>query len=183
MTSDLGFRRAAEADWPVLWPLWHEIVAAGETYTYDRDTPSEEARGLWLPPKPAETWLAVGEGRGSWAGGRGDGRGDAVLGTYLLKPNQPGGGAHVANAGFMVAAGARGRGTGRRLAEHCLTRARELGYLAMQFNAVVSTNTGAVALWRSLGFEIVGTVPGAFRHPAGGLVDLYVMHRDLGEAS
>jgi GNAT superfamily N-acetyltransferase len=172
MTSDVRIRRATDADWPALWPVWHEVVAAGETYTYARDTTAEEARGLWLPPAPAETWLAV-ETAGEVGGGR-------VLGTYLLKPNQPGAGSHVANAGFMVPAAARGRGLGRVLAEHCLDRAREAGYRAMQFNAVVATNTGAVALWRVLGFDIVGTVPGAFRHPVHGFVDLYVMHRKLG---
>jgi ribosomal protein S18 acetylase RimI-like enzyme len=168
MTSEVRIRRATGADWPALWPLWHEVVAAGDTYTYARDTPSDEARGLWLPPAPAETWLAED---GAGAGG--------VLGTYLLKPNQPGAGSHVANAGFMVSGAARGRGLGRRLAEHCLDRAREAGYRAMQFNAVVATNTGAIALWRALGFEVVGTVPGAFGHPEYGYVDLKVMHRAL----
>jgi ribosomal protein S18 acetylase RimI-like enzyme len=164
-------RRAAIGDWPRLWPVWHETVAAGETYTYPRDTAEQDARELWLLPEPAETWLA--EERAGEAGG------GSVCGTYLLKPNQPGAGAHVANAGFMVAGAARGRGVGGALAEHCLRRARERGYLAMQFNAVVSTNAGAVALWRALGFATVGTVPAAFRHPVHGLVDLYVMHRFL----
>ncbi|HEV7823853.1 MAG TPA: GNAT family N-acetyltransferase [Mycobacteriales bacterium] len=166
MTSDVLIRRATAADWPALWPVWHEVVAAGDTYTYAPDTPPEVARRLWLPGPPAATWLAADEA------GR-------VLGTYLLKPNQPGPGSHVANAGFMVSGAARGRGLGRVLAEHCLDRAREAGYRAMQFNAVVATNAGAIALWRALGFEVVGTVPGAFRHPAYGDVDLHVMHREL----
>ena len=102
------------------------------------------------------------------------------MGTAILKPNQPGLGAHVANAGFMVASSANGRGVGRRLAEHVLHQARASGYRAIQFNAVVSSNIRAVRLWQSLGFEIVGTLPGAFRHRRLGYVDLYVMYRTLG---
>jgi GNAT superfamily N-acetyltransferase len=116
-------------------------------------------------PAPAETWVAVLD--------------DTVVGTAILKPNQPGRGSHIANAGFMVAGGAAGRGVGRALAGRILDRARELGYHAMQFNAVVSSNTRAVALWQALGFEIAGTLPEAFRHPDLGLVDLYVMYRKL----
>jgi len=159
------FRRASDVDWPALWPIWQSIVAAQETYMFDPYTPSEQARRLWLPDPPAETWLAESGG--------------LVVGTYLLRPNQPAPGAHVANAGFMVAPAARGRGLGRRLAEHCLARARECGYLAMQFNAVVATNTGALELWRKLGFRVVGTVPLAYRHRTLGLVDIHIMHRGL----
>jgi GNAT superfamily N-acetyltransferase len=158
-------RRAARQDWDAIWPVWHDVVRTADTYTYDPATTSEQARELWLPPEPAETWIAEA--------------GDAVSGTYLLKPNQGGNGAHVANAGFMVSSAARGQGLGRALAEHCLRRAGEAGYRAMQFNAVVATNAPAIALWRSLGFAIVGTVPGAFRHPQHGYVDLLIMHRFL----
>lgn len=157
-------RRAGEGDWSALWPTWHAVVAAGDTYTFAPDTASDDARALWLPPSPAETWLAEDGG---------------VHGTYVLKPNQLGPGAHVANASFMVASPAQGRGVGRALAEHCLDRARELGYAAMQFNAVVATNKRAIALWESLGFATVGRIPGAFRHPTEGEVDLLVMHRHL----
>jgi len=129
-------------------------------------TPSEHAQHLWFPEPPAETWVAI-EDDGS------------IVGTYLLTPNAKGPGAHIANAGFMVAPAARGKGVGRRLAEHCLKRAAELKYVAMQFNAVVATNTGAVALWRSLGFSIVGTVPQAFHHRTNGLVDIHIMYRPL----
>jgi GNAT superfamily N-acetyltransferase len=117
-----------------------------------------------LPP-PAEVWVAEERNR--------------IVGTAILKPNQPGLGDHVANAGFMVDPAASGHGVGRRLAERILERAREVGYTAMQFNAVVGTNARAVALWRSLGFEIVGTVPGAFRHRVHGPVDLHIMYRRL----
>jgi ribosomal protein S18 acetylase RimI-like enzyme len=104
---------------------------------------------------------------------------DEVVGTYTLRPNRSGGGRHVSNASFMVDPAAQGRGIGRAMAEHCLNEARRLGYRAMQFNFVVATNEHAVRLWQKLGFDIVGTLPGAFQHPKKGLVDAYVMFRDL----
>jgi L-amino acid N-acyltransferase YncA len=161
----VDIRLATPTDWPAIWPIWHEVVAAAETYTWDPDTTAEAARPLWLPGPPAETWLAE----------QNDG---TILGTALLKPNQPKLGAHVANAGFMVPAAAAGQGIGRKLAEHVIARAQHLGYRAMQFNAVVSTNTNAIRLWRSLGFDIIGTVPEAFQHPSG-YVDLHIMYRKL----
>jgi ribosomal protein S18 acetylase RimI-like enzyme len=185
----LEIRLATPADWDGLWPIWHEIVAAGQTYAFDPATPKEEARGYWLLPPPAETWLVAdrdralsvpdGQGEASSPGTPAAGPAGVILGTYVLKPNQRSLGAHVANAGYMVAAAARGRGIGRRLAVHSLARARALGYLAMQFNSVVATNTGAIALWHALGFQTVGTVPGGFRHATHGLVDIHVMHRFL----
>jgi L-amino acid N-acyltransferase YncA len=105
-----------------------------------------------------------------------DGR---VVGTYILRPNQLGPGSHVANAAFMVASDAQGSGVGRAMAEHCLSEARRMGFRAMQFNFVVSTNTAAIHLWKQLGFKIVGTLPGAFRHPEKGFVDVCVMYRSL----
>ncbi|MBO0870504.1 MAG: GNAT family N-acetyltransferase [Micromonosporaceae bacterium] len=158
-------RRATDADWARIWPIWHAIVAAGETYTWDPGTGETEARQVWMLPGPAEVWVAEQDG--------------VIEGTALLKPNQPGLGAHIANAGFMVAAGAAGKGVGRALAERIVDRARELGYRGMQFNAVVGTNTRAIRLWKSLGFEIVGTIPEAFRHARLGYVDLHIMYRRL----
>ena len=158
-------RPATDADWAQIWPIWHAIVAAGETYTWDPATGEAEARKLWMLPEPAEVWVAE--------------QASTIEGTAILKPNQPGLGAHIANAGFMVAAGAAGKGVGRALAERIVGRARELGYHGMQFNAVVSTNTRAIGLWKSLGFEIVGTVPEAFRHARLGYVDLHIMYRQL----
>lgn len=157
-------RPAGEADWARIWPLWHAVVAAGDTYAYPPDAGSEEARGLWLPGPPAETWLCL--------------VGEQVAGTYLLSPNKPGPASHLANAGFMVDPAVRGRGIGRQLAAHCFDRARELGYRGMVFNAVVSTNP-AVRLWQSLGFAEVGRVPGAFRLPDASFADLLIMYRDL----
>lgn len=158
-------RPANDDDWPAIWPIWQRVVAAGDTYVWAPGTTEAEARRLWVPGPPAETFVLVDDGQ--------------VAATALLRPVAPGQGAHVANAGFMVDPGARGRGVGRALAEAVIERARTSGYLAMQFNAVVATNTSALALWRSLGFEVVGTVPEAFRHPTAGLVDLHVMHRRL----
>lgn len=160
-----AFTQATEADWPRIWPVWHEVVQRGDTYTFDPASSRADGQRLWLPGPPAQTWMVTDD--------------ELVLGTYLLKPNQPGQGAHVANAGFMVSSAARGRGLGRAMAEHCLDQARAAGYLGMQFNAVVASNHRAIALWYSLGFETIGTVPRAFRHPQDGLVDLHIMYRDL----
>lgn len=160
----MEIRRASASDWEAIWSIFRAVVATGDTYVYAPDTTKEEAFALWMAPAGA-TYVAV--------------EGDAVVGTYILKPNQPSLGAHVANAGFMVLPDAAGRGIGRTMAEHCLREAKAAGYLAMQFNFVVSTNERAVALWRSLGFSIVGTLPKAFHHRSLGLVDAYVMHRFL----
>jgi GNAT superfamily N-acetyltransferase len=158
----MRMRPASADEWPLIWPIWHRVVAAGETYCWDPDTEETAARQLWMMPPPAEMWVAV-EG--------------TVVGTALLKPNQPGLGDHVANAAFMVDPDSAGQGVGRALALRVIDRAREIGYRGMQFNAVVGTNERAVRLWRSLGFDIVGTLPRAFRHRRLGLVDLHVMYQ------
>jgi L-amino acid N-acyltransferase YncA len=159
-------REATAADWPQIWPFLRQIVAAGDTYAYDTDTDEAAARELWMSIPSARIVVAVDE----------DG---TVLGTANMYANRPGPGSHVASASFMVDPGASGRGVGRALGEEALAWARANGFRAMQFNAVVETNTRAVALWRSLGFEIIGTVPEAFRHPTEGYVGLHVMHRRL----
>lgn len=161
----VDIRPASDSDWAGIWPIWHQVVAAGDTYTWSPQTGEAAARALWMLPPPAEVWVATWDG--------------TIAGTAVLKPNQPGLGDHVANAGFMVDAAMAGRGVGRRLAERVIRRAAEVGYRAMQFNAVVSTNTRAIGLWRSLGFDIVGTVPAAFRHSVHGPVDLHIMYREL----
>lgn len=160
----LTIRRATESDWDAIWPIFHAVVREGDTYSYDPETTKEQGRALWFAPQAA-TYVACLE--------------DQVVGTYFLKPNQPGLGSHVANAGYMVAPGEAGRGVGRAMCEHSLEEARRAGFLAMQFNFVVSTNERAVALWQKMGFQIAGTLPGAFRHQKLGLVDAYVMHRFL----
>lgn len=166
MLAAMEIRIATADDWSGIWPFLREIVAAGQTYTWPRDVGAEQARGMWLVPAPGRTVVAV-EADGT------------VLGSAKLTPNQLGPGAHVANASFMVAPWAAGRGIGRALGRHVLDLARADGYRAMQFNAVVASNTRAVALWRSLGFEVVGRIPEGFHHPDEGYVDLLVMYQRL----
>ncbi len=152
-----------------IWPFLREIVAAGDTYTWDPDVTEERARELWMPTPPWRTVVAVD----------GDTDGDTVLGTAKLGPNHMGPASHIANASFMVAPAHSGRGVGRALGEYVLDLARADGYRAMQFNAVVETNTRAVALWRSLGFDVVATLPEGFEHPTKGFVGLHIMYRRL----
>jgi L-amino acid N-acyltransferase YncA len=164
LLTPLTIRRAAPDDWPALWSIFSAVVAGGDTYTFAPDTPEANARRFLLGPG---TDCFVAE------------RGGEIVGTYVLRPNQPGLGAHVANAGYMVRPGEFGGGIGTAMGEHSLVEARAAGYRAMQFNAVVSTNTRAVALWERLGFRIIGTVPEAFRHAREGYVALHIMHRAL----
>jgi L-amino acid N-acyltransferase YncA len=158
-------RPATDEDWPQIWPFFRATVEEGETYAYPAGLTSEEARALWYEPAPGQTVVLEEEG--------------AILGSAKMGPNRPGNGAHVGTASFMVDESARGRGVGRRLAEHVVQWHRDQGFRGIQFNAVVETNTAAVALWKSLGFEVVGTVPGAFRSPTHGYVGLHVMFLPL----
>lgn len=154
-------RDANDEDWVEIWPIFHEVVQARETYAFEPAIGSEAARALWMERPPSRTTAAVVEGR--------------VVGSARMGPNRQGPGAHVGTASFVVASAARGHGVGRALAEDMVTWHRREGFHGISFNAVVETNTPAVALWRALGFEIVGTVPEAFRHPRHGLVGLHVM--------
>jgi L-amino acid N-acyltransferase YncA len=162
--SQLNIGPAAQADRDAIWNIFHEIVAAGDTYAFDPGMSREEALAYWFGAG-THTYVAEIDRR--------------VVGTYILRSNQAGPGSHVANAAYMVAQEARGAGVGRNMAEHSLTEVRRLGFRAMQFNFVVSTNRSAIHLWQQLGFKIVGTLPGAFRHPRAGYVDVYVMFRSL----
>ncbi len=157
-------RKATAADWETIWPIFQDVVAESDTYVYAPDTSKEQAHLLWMPAG-VSTYVAQEHGE--------------IVGTYLLKPNQPGLGAHICNAAFMVKPGCSGRGVGRAMGLHALAEAKAAGYTAMQFNFVVSSNARAVALWESLGFSIIGTIPKAFRHRELGLVNAYVMHRFL----
>lgn len=159
----MEIRDAGAADWAGIWSFMRRIVAAGETFSWERDLAEERARERWFPAPPGRTVVAV--------------EGEQVLGTAISGPNREGPGAHVATASFMVDPDAGGRGAGRALGRHVLDRAEADGFRAMQFNAVVETNTRAVELWRSLGMEIVATLPEAFRHPTHGYVGLHVMYR------
>jgi L-amino acid N-acyltransferase YncA len=156
---------ATDEDWPAIYPIFSQIVAAGETYAYPTGLSSEAARELWIEPAPGQTVVAR--------------EGAVLLGSAKMGPNRPGRGSHVATASFMVDPAAQGRGVGRELGGYVIEWARAAGFHSMQFNAVVETNVGAVKLWQNLGFAIIGTVPEAFDHPRLGLVGLHVMYRRL----
>ena len=166
-TAALTIRAAADADRDAIWEIFQATVAPGDVFVYDPNTPREEAMAYWFA-KGTLTYTAEQDGK--------------IVGSYILRANRPGLGDHVANAGFMVAPHTRGLGVGRTMGEHALNEARQLGYRAMQFNFVISTNESAVHLWQQLGFKIVGTLPGAFRHARKGFVDAYVMFRYLDDA-
>jgi L-amino acid N-acyltransferase YncA len=154
-----------DGDWGAFWPIWREVVDAGETYAFDPAWSEDEARSIWVERPPGRTVVAVEDG--------------VILGSAKMGPNRPGRGSHVGTASFMVGSRARGHGVGRALAEDVIAWHRAEGYRAIQFNAVVETNEAAIALWRSLGFSVVGTVPEAFDHPRFGHVGLQVMHLPL----
>ena len=157
-------RKAEAGDAGAIAAIILPVIREGTTYTLDPGMSEADALAYWLGPDK-ETFVAEADG--------------AILGTYYMRPNQAGGGSHVANCGYMTSAAATGRGVARRMCEHSLAHARARGYRAMQFNFVVSTNERAVRLWQSLGFEIVGRLPGAFHHPADGDVDALVMYQRL----
>ena len=184
----MKIRAATGADHDAIWNIFHETIATGDTYAFDPKMSRQEALAYWFRGG-THTYVAeldrqsVGEADGfpgtatpSATASKQDRR---IVGTYILRPNQSGGGSHVANAAFMVAGSARGQRIGRAMAEHCLDEARRMGFRAMQFNFVVSTNAPAIHLWEQLGFRIVGTLPAAFHHPQKGYVDVYVMYRSL----
>jgi ribosomal protein S18 acetylase RimI-like enzyme len=160
----MTIRNANENDRDAIWSILEPVIRAGETYTLPRDMSPEKSLDYWFEDGH-EVFVAEDNG--------------AVLGTYFLRANQKGGGSHVANCGYMTAGHATGRGVARAMCLHSLERARERGFRAMQFNFVVSTNERAVRLWRSLGFEIIGRLPGVFAHPGLGYVDAYLMLRTL----
>jgi GNAT superfamily N-acetyltransferase len=161
----VDIRAAVDPDWAAIWPFFAAIVEAGETYAYPWPLGPDEARTLWMEQPPSATFVATD--------------GATVLGSAKSGPNRPGRGSHVATASFMVDPAYAGRGVGRALAEHVIGWATAQGYAAMQFNAVVETNTTAVRLWQDLGFVVVGTVPEAFDSRAHGRVGLHVMYRRL----
>jgi ribosomal protein S18 acetylase RimI-like enzyme len=160
----MDIRACDDNDADAIWRILQPTLRSGETYALPRDMSRDEALGYWLAPTHRVFVAAI------------DG---SVIGTYYLKANQGGGGRHIANCGYMTDTQAQGRGVARAMCEHSLGLARDLGYRAMQFNFVVSSNERAIALWKSFGFSVIGAIPAAFEHPRLGFVDAYVMHRSL----
>lgn len=160
----MEIKEASAQDFDLIWPIFYEVAKAGETYAFRTDTSKEEALNIWVKT-PRKTYIALDDGE--------------VIGTYYLKTNHAGPGDHVCNCGYMVAASASGKGVATAMCEHSQAMAKELGYKAMQFNFVASTNIGAVRLWQKLGYDIVGRLPKAFNHPAKGFVDALVMYKWL----
>lgn len=160
----MKIREALKEDWKSIWPIFHEIATVGETYAFDSATTMDQAENIWLNT-PCKTFVFEEGGK--------------IVGTYYLKTNQAGPGSHVCNCGYMVSSQARGQGLATTMCEHSQKVAIELGYKAMQFNFVASSNEGAVRLWNKLGFDTVGILPKAFNHPKKGLVDALVMYKWL----
>ncbi|MFN9471338.1 N-acetyltransferase family protein [Acidovorax sp.] len=164
-SASITIRPLEPADWATVWPILHSTFQAGDTYAFSPDSTEAEIHKAWVE-LPAATFVACG------AGGE-------ILGTYFIKANQAGLGAHVCNCGYVVAPAAQGQGVASLMCEHSQRQAVAMGFRAMQFNLVVATNERAVRLWQHLGFAIVGTLPGAFRHRALGYVDAHVMFKTL----
>jgi ribosomal protein S18 acetylase RimI-like enzyme len=160
----ITIREAHEADYEAIWPIIRDVFAQGETYAVDPRISKEAARSYWMG-QAVRTYVAVTDA--------------GIVGTYYIKTNQPGGGAHICNCGYVVDPSAQGQGVARQMCEHSQKAARALGYRAMQFNFVLASNAGAIRLWHRLGFEIIGNIPDAFDHPRLGMVDAYVMYKRL----
>ncbi len=160
----IEIRAAVDADWEQIWPVFRAVIAPGDAFVYLPDTCESEARGIWMAPGH-RVHVAFLDGQ--------------VAGSYWFRQNQPGLGDHVANAAYMVHPDFGGRGIGRAMGEHSLREAKASGFRAMQFNIVVSTNEAAVRLWTSLDFQVIGRIPGGFRHASLGLVDALIMYRSL----
>ncbi|MBI2471261.1 MAG: GNAT family N-acetyltransferase [Planctomycetes bacterium] len=158
----IKIRKAKETDFDAVWEIFHQVVKRGDTFAFDPESTKEDCRTLWMSPS-VHTYVAELNNK--------------ILGTYILRKNQPGLGGHVANAAYMVHPEAHGQGIGKTVGSHSIKQAKKLGFSAIQFNFVVSTNIVAIQLWLKLGFKIVGTVPKAFHHQKLGLVDVYIMHR------
>ncbi|HNP06989.1 MAG TPA: GNAT family N-acetyltransferase [Cyclobacteriaceae bacterium] len=164
MKDQLEIRLFAEKDKDAVWDIIHKVVANGETYVFHPDSSRDKMLAYWLAPDK-QIYVAILEGK--------------AVGTFTLKPNQPDRGAHIANASYMVSPDHEGKGIGTFMAKYSLEEAKRLGYLAMQFNIVIKSNENAIALWKKVGFEIIGEIPNAFNHPRLGMTNAYVMYKEL----
>ena len=160
----IEIKPAKDADRPFVWRIIKAVIAGGDTYVFDPDTPEDEMLAYWFSPEKYNYVARLN---------------CEVAGIFWLRANQPGLGSHVANAAYMVSPDAKGKGVGKQMAEFSLEEARRLGFDAMQFNFVVKSNEAAVKLWEKIGFQIVGEVPEAFRHSENGLTGAYIMYRKL----
>ena len=157
--------KATEQDWGFIWPIFKQIVAKGDTYVYDPQISEENAKIVWFDPK-FRTFIAKEDG--------------VPVGACVIRPNHRDLGGHIANAAFIIDDKYRRKGYGKTLGQHAIDVAKEMGYKAMQFNYVISTNLGAISLWQILGFRIIGTVPDGHYHPQlKRYVDIHIMYRKL----
>ena len=163
-SNNIVIRKATSQDFDEIWEIFHQVISSGDTYPYSPQTTKEEAFDLWMAPDK-DTYVGLLNNK--------------IVGTYYIKANQPGLGSHVANAGYMVSPKYHGQGIGFTLAKHSIEEAKKLGYKAMQYNLVVSTNENAIKLWKKIGFQIIGTTPQGFNHASKGFVDTLIMHRFL----
>lgn len=160
----LKIRKAIPEDNDQIWKIIREVISKGDTYTFDPNSSKETMLDYWCG-QDRHTYVATDEGE--------------IVGTFMIRDNQPGLGSHIANAGYMVSESASGKGVGKTMGEFSLEEARRLGYKAMQFNIVIKSNTRAIQLWQKLGFKIIGEIPDAFDHKENGLTNAYIMHRKL----
>lgn len=160
----IEIRTATDVDKPAVWEIIKTVIAGGDTYTFAPETSESEMMKFWFSPEKFN-YVATDDRE--------------VMGTFWLRANQPGLGSHVANAGYMVAPDAAGKGIGKKMAEFSFAEAKRLGFTAMQFNFVVKSNAAAVNLWQKVGFQIIGEIPDAFRHKTNGLTNAYIMYRSL----
>ncbi|TSE08484.1 MULTISPECIES: GNAT family N-acetyltransferase [Aquimarina] len=160
----MNIRKATELDYNQVWDIFSKVIATGDTYVFDPKTPKSDLKKYWFADY-MQTFI-IEENK-------------TILGTYVIKPNQIGLGNHIANCSYMVSPNAQGKGIGKKLCEHSIKTAKESGYKSIQFNIVVSTNKGAVELWKRYGFKIIGTTPNGFRHSKLGFVNTYIMYKDL----
>ena len=160
----MNIRKATETDYDKVWEIFSKVIKTGDTYVFSQNTQKNDLKKHWFA-EYMETYVIEENGQ--------------IFGTYILKPNQIDFGNHIANSSYMVSPNAQGKGIGKKLCEHSLQIAKENGFVGIQFNIVVSTNKGAVELWKKYGFEIIGTTPNGFRHSELGLVDTYIMYKKL----
>jgi ribosomal protein S18 acetylase RimI-like enzyme len=158
-------RKYRETDWNQVWSIVEKVFRAGESYAFSPDITEQEAHKVWIE-KPLDTYVVTVDDT-------------QIIGTYYLKPNQPELSAHVCNCGYVVSEDARGQGVASKMCEHSQQVAVETGFRAMQFNLVVSTNEGAVRLWKRMGFQVAGMLPKAFKSKSAGYVDALVMYKQL----